>query len=107
MTTKYILTVGLNDKDIKIQKVSTIEAYKIVENTCKNTGIEGFTIYDCKGFYTHQNGKTVQENSLRVEVYYFEEDNKEQIKQFVTSLKISLNQESIAVEIQQVNSMLM
>lgn len=107
MSVKYILTIGLNDKDSKVQKVSTVEAYKIVENTCLNVGIKGFTIYECKGFYTHENGEKVQENSLRVEVYYFGSDNMDQVKSLVTSLKTSLNQESIAIEIQQVNSVLM
>lgn len=107
MTTKYILTIGLNDKDTKVQKISTIEAYKIIENTCQNVDIEGFTIYECKGFYTHENGEKVTENSLRVEIYYFGKDNKEQVKELVTILKVALNQESIAVEFQQVNSVLM
>lgn len=106
MAKKYILTIGLNDKDTKIQKVTTLEAYKVIENTCKNLKIEGYTIYECLGYYSHLDGDVVTENSLRIEIYYFDSDNVKQIKTLVEALKISLNQESVAVEIQEVNSYL-
>ena len=42
MEKKFILNVGLNDKDSKIQKIDSIEAYKIVENTLLNNGLSGY-----------------------------------------------------------------
>lgn len=41
---KYTLYVGLNDKDSKLQEVSTINAYKLIVNICKSHKLDGFTI---------------------------------------------------------------
>ncbi len=36
------LYIGLNDKDTKVQKIDTIEAYKIVYNILLNNGIKRY-----------------------------------------------------------------
>ena len=74
MEKKYILNVGLNDKDSKIQKIDSIEAYKIVENTLLNNGLNGYTIYQGKGLYKHENGEITQENTLIIEVLFATDD---------------------------------
>ena len=69
------------------------------------------TIYNAKGIYTHESGEVVKENTLRVECYNFNPDQEaafmEQIKQFVKIVKVSLNQEAVAVEKQESNSFLL
>ena len=43
---RYVLSMGLNDKDTKSQKINTLEAYKMVENVIKSLQFEGATIYE-------------------------------------------------------------
>lgn len=54
--------MGLNDKDAKVQVISTIEAYKVVSNIiAKDFG--GGTIFEAQGIYKHDDGKIcVREN---------------------------------------------
>ena len=108
---KYILSIGLNDKDLKVQKISTVEAYKVVENTLINQKIEGFTIYEAFGVYTHEDKTITKERTLRVEIYDFSEGkNDEVLTRILASVKILkqvLNQESIAFEVQKTDSELL
>lgn len=101
MIEKYTLYVGLNDKDTKIQKVNTVEAYKIIENLLLNLNVEGATIFEAKGLYKHESGEYVIENTLRIEIMFVE---KPIIKQLVDSIKLILNQESVAVQREVVES---
>ena len=101
MIEKYTLYVGLNDKDSKIQKVNTVEAYKIIENLLLNLNVEGATIFEAKGLYKHDSGEYVIENTLRIEIMFVE---KPIIKQLVDSIKLILNQESVAVQREVVES---
>ena len=72
---KFTLYVGLNDKDTKTQKISALDAYKMVENVItKKT--DGYTISEAQGYYKHEDGTITIENTL----------------------KAMLNHESIAVE---------
>lgn len=96
---KYILNVGLNDKDTKLQKIDSIEAYKIVENTLLNNGLDGYTIYQGKGLYKHDNGTITQENTLIIEVIFTTDDI---INKVITILKQVLNQESILKQVQDI-----
>lgn len=99
MEKKYILNVGLNDKDTKIQKIDSIEAYKIVENTLLNNGLNGYTIYQGKGLYKHENGEITQENTLIIEVLFATDDI---INKIIKILKLVLNQESILKQVQEI-----
>lgn len=101
--TKFTLYVGLNDKDTKVQKIDTIEAYKVIENLLVNK-VDGGTIFEASGVYKHEDGKVVIEKTLRVEIMFATD---EQIKEIVEYLKIVLNQESIAVQKEEVTSELM
>jgi len=97
---KYTLSVGLNDKNTKKQRLSTIEAYKIVENTIvKIAG--GGSIFEGRGIYKHDNGMVVIENTLSVELYDCDEAVAIEI---IEALKISLNQECIILTSAVVNS---
>lgn len=91
----------LNDKDAKVQLINTLEAYKIVSNIlAKDFG--GGTIFEAEGIYKHDDGTVVIEGkTLRIEILFAEEP---QIKSLVTELKKLFNQESIAVQKEEINS---
>lgn len=101
MLEKYTLYVGLNDKDTKTQQISTLEAYKVLQNLLLNNGVEGATIFEAKGIYTHENGEIVIENTLRIELMFI---GKEAIKKIVNDIKKILNQESVVVQFEKVES---
>ena len=86
---KFNLYVGLNDKDLKYQTIPTEQAKDIVNNVCGDCSIQEIT-----GYYTHDNGEKVKENTLKVELLF---KDFEDVKLYVTDLKRLLNQESIAV----------
>lgn len=93
---KHTLYVGLNDKDTKTQLVSNPMAMDIVNKVCGDCSIQEIT-----GYYTHDNGEKVKENTLKVELL-FKEDN--QVLNYCQDLKRLLNQESIICEQNIVNS---
>lgn len=96
---KVIFYIGLNDKETKVQEISTENARKIIENIFyKNT--EGCTIFNGSGIYKHENGYKVKENTLIVECFEMREN---EIYFICEYLKKALNQESIAVNIQEIN----
>lgn len=101
MLEKYTLYVGLNDKDTKTQQISTLEAYKVLQNLLLNNGVEGATIFEAKGIYTHKNGEIIIENTLRIELMFIE---KEAVKKIVNDIKKILNQESVIVQFEKVNT---
>lgn len=59
MFTKYTLYIGLNDKDSKVQEISTLDAYKMI-----GALVGDCTIQEGRGLYTHQDGTTVLESTL-------------------------------------------
>ena len=95
---KHTLYVGLNDKDTKTQLVSNPKAMDIVNKICGDCSIQEIT-----GYYTHENGEKVKENTLKVELL-FKEDN--QVLAYCQDLKRLLNQESIALNVENINSRL-
>lgn len=99
---KFTLYVGLNDKDQKVQIIDTLEAAKICQNLVSNLG--GGTIYNAYGVYRHDDGTVIVENTLRIEIFEFSDPMQDQIKSLVGTLKKILNQESIAVQIEDVIS---
>ncbi len=97
---KYTLYLGLNDKDSKVQKIDTLEAYKIVENILKAKH-DGGTIYQAKGIYKHDNGEFVIETTLRIEILF---SDRKTVLETIKDLKTIFNQESIALQIEQIES---
>lgn len=89
--------IGLDDKDAKKQLVSIEDATNIVINA-----LGACTIQNATGHYKYEDGTVVTEHSLIV-TKFIECDNIDImdiiVKNIVASLKLSLNQESIAVEI--------
>ena len=100
---KFTLYLGLNDKDLKVQKISTLEAFKIVSNLIASR-FEGGTIFEADGVYKHDNGAYVIEKTLRIELLFVE---RPEVVEFVKVLKEIFNQESIAVQEETINSVLM
>lgn len=94
MTIKYILTVGLFDKDTKKQEVDTATAQALVNNEVARR-FDGATVYSADGVYKHNTGETVREPSIRIELCYTDEDK---VKDLAKWLKKALNQESIMFE---------
>lgn len=98
---KITLYVGLNDKDTKLQEVKTLDAYKIVSNVI---GV-GCTITEGRGIYKHEDGTVVTEVSLVIELLDFDNSlDKGWVKSKVEQIKTILNQESVAVQEQEVKS---
>lgn len=97
---KSTLYVGLNDKDTKRQEVSTVEAFKIIQNIVMSLS-DGCTIFEADGVYKHDNGEIVVEKSLKVELYGIMEDV---VYRIITHLKKALNQESIILQEEVVSS---
>lgn len=98
---KITLYVGLNDKDTKMQEVKTLDAYKMVSNII---GV-GCTITEGRGIYKHEDGTVVTEVSLVIELLDFDNSlDKGWVKSKVEQIKTILNQESVAVQEQEVVS---
>ena len=98
--TKYTLYIGLNDKDTKVQRIDTMEASKIVQNVLTDT-TGGGTIYSATGVYRHDNGAVVIENTLRVELVAVA---MEAVRAAIDIIKTALNQESIILQTENVQS---
>lgn len=96
---KTIFYIGLNDKDTKSQKISTLEAADIVSRLVLGVGYPGATISESVGIYTHEDGAIVKESSLRVEILDSVPAKDEKLAQ---DFKKILNQESILKESQDV-----
>jgi hypothetical protein len=94
---KITVFVGLNDKDSKKQEISFIEARSLLSQFIAQVVGVG-TLSEAAGVYTHDNGETVQETTIRAE-FYVEKKDLEKIAEFVRFAKSILNQESVAVEV--------
>lgn len=86
---RHTLIVGLNDKDTKKQVISNPIAKRIIMETCGDC-----TLTESTGHYTHEDGTTTSEKSIKVELL-FKADN--QVIEYAKRLKKELNQESIAL----------
>ena len=102
---KLTISIGLFDKDSKTQLISNDEAMKTVNN-CFLSRLDAFTVYFAKGVYTHENGNQVQENTIRVEVVAFNDNDYNNTIQSIKEVKQLLNQESVLLEKQTINSYL-
>lgn len=98
---KFTLYLGLNDKDSKVQEISTIEAYKLVTRLIA-AEFGGGTVYEATGVYKHtQEQAVVIETTLRIELLFAEEPA---VRAFVKELKKLFNQEEVAVQSEVIQS---
>lgn len=100
--TKYTIYMGLFDKDSKRQEFDTITAYKMVQQRATQL-FDGATISEAKGIYKHDNGEVVVEPTIRIELMFAD---LETVKTFCDNLKGMFNQESVVLQVEEVNSML-
>ena len=98
--TKYTLYVGLNDKDTHVQKISVLEAAKMVMNIVLSH-TDGATIYEADGIYKHDDGTVVVEKSLKVELLFIE---RKAVTAIVDLIKTVLNQESVIIQTSEIVS---
>lgn len=93
MMYEHFITVGLFDRDAHEQLISTDSAKLVIENLILNAGMcctmftEGVF-----GIYRHEDGSTVREPSIRVEIA---DQPKEEVVKVVRALQTALNQETI------------
>ena len=99
---KYTLNIGLNDKDSMAQEISKIESCSRIIESLNESLIDGYTIYNANGFYTHENGTQVNEKTIVVDIV---NEKKEKILKACDSIKKKLNQESILIQEQNIESM--
>lgn len=104
MTTKVMFYIGLNDKDAHVQVIHTLDARNIVSRTFVAHGVDGATISGGQGIYKHADGTIVIEQTIIVQVFEF--GSQIDVNGICADLKRMLNQESIAVERLQTDSML-
>lgn len=97
---KFIIFLGLNDKDTKKQEISTLSAYKIANNIIFKY-LEGATILEANGIYKHDNGEFVIEKSLQIELLF---TDKKTVEKIASELKNAFNQESVIIQRQIIES---
>lgn len=96
---RFTIYCGLNDKDRKQQLISTDEAIEIVTNKVVNAFGFG-TINKNTGVYTHEDGTIVNEETIGVILLGAELVS---VVAFVNNLKVTFNQELIAVTVEDVD----
>lgn len=92
---KFVLYVGLNDKDSKKQEIETQKAINLVCNILAKQGITDLTINTGLGAYTHEDGTRTFETSLIITMLFIE---RVQVVNAVSDIKTILNQECVALE---------
>lgn len=105
-TLRITLYVGLNDKESKKQEISSETAEQLIYYILLNNDLD-CTLSMNKGIYTHRESGTVTiENSFKIELLCFESFCSFiiKVKKVVNYLKTCLNQESIAVVKEYLNS---
>jgi len=95
-TDKYVLYIGLNDKDLYTQIVPTDEARKTINSICSKY-VEGFTVLDAQGGWFDEKENLTKETTL---VYQFTGADWQQIAGLMNEVLEALNQNSILVEVQ-------
>ena len=101
---KYILTLGLNDKDTCKPSFSESKAVEMVCNLLLQRGFKGASITSGRGFYEMESGETVFENFIKIEFLFVEP---QKVMDFANVLKAVFNQESIAFETVNTDSILL
>jgi hypothetical protein len=91
---KYVLYIGLNDKDTYEQIIPTEEAKTIVNNICAKY-LGGYTVSEANGGWVDETGTLTEETSL---VYSLSEADEADIVQIMDEVLKALNQNSILVE---------
>lgn len=99
---KYTFFLGLNDKDTKTQLVRNEDAlFDVREAVAQN--LWWWTVTECNWVFKHEDWTIVDENSLRIETLWFNEDQTI-YQRFALYLKVKFNQESVLMEVSEVDA---
>ena len=102
---KYILTLGLNDKNTCKPAFSESKAVEMICNLLLQRGFKGASITSGRGFYQMEStGETVFEDFIKIEFMLIEV---QKVIDFASVLKAVFNQESIAFETVNTDSILL
>lgn len=96
---KYTIYLGLNDKDTKLQIVHTQESQSLVMDLVA-TYFGGGSVSLVNGVFAHDDGTRIRETTIKIETLAYSDI--EQAKQFCESLKEKFNQESVLLEVSEV-----
>ncbi len=96
---KYVIHIGLNDKDTNTQKYTIEEASQIVNTICERY-VDGYSCVQMNGGWGKDEDTYVKEKTL---VYEFVNAQKEQVQQIMDEAVVELNQECILFEQQEVD----
>lgn len=97
---KYELFVGLNDRKTEVQEITTENALNTIYDMVFEY-TDGATVSVAKGVYKHHNGSKVLENTVKIELMFID---KPTVKALVELLKAQFNQESVAVNIYNIDA---
>ena len=97
---KYVLYIGLNDKDTYTQLIPTDEAINIVNEICIRH-IGGYTVFSTKGGWVDETGTPSRETTL---VYILSGAKEADVIAVMDEVLAALNQNSILIERQNVSS---
>ena len=97
---KYVLYIGLNDKDTYTQLIPTDEAINIVNEICIRH-IGGYTVFSTKGGWVDETGTPSRETTL---VYILSCAKEADVIAVMDEVLAALNQNSILIERQNVSS---
>ena len=97
---KYTLYIGLNDQHTRRQEIPTEKAVEIIAGIFYSM-TDGATISQGRGIYTHDDGQKVSEKTIISEIFGGDLDA---IKAAAQAIKTALNQEAIALQVEEVNS---
>ena len=100
LSSRYTLYIGLSDPDTHTQLISTPEALELVGDICARY-VPGYTAMTAYGGWHDDAGELIQEESL---VFTFVDATEEQILQIKEEAMAALNQSSILMEYQEVQS---
>lgn len=92
---KFVMYVGLNDKETKKQEIGTEKAIDIICKTLAKQGITDLTLNQGMGIYTHEDGTKTVETSLIITMLFVE---RIQVVNAISDIKTILNQECVALE---------
>ncbi|MCH5194474.1 MAG: DUF3574 domain-containing protein [Oscillospiraceae bacterium] len=95
---KYVLYIGLNDKDTYVQIIPTEEAIAAVNGICVKYA-EGYTVSQAKGGWVDETGALTEETSL---IYTLSGVEEAAVISIMDEVLSALNQNSILVERQDI-----
>lgn len=96
----YTIYVGLNDQHTRRQERPTAEAVSIIEKILFER-VGGATISSARGLYAHADGGRVLEATIRAEIF---DADFPSVHTAAAEIRDALNQETVAVTVQDIES---